>query len=117
MIHPQPAGIAVTDSAGRFVGWHAITILRIALDQHDVMRAYFYNPNNDSGQDWGRGVMVSTEHHGERFGEGSLSVTEFASRLYLFHHDPLERGDPTAVPDDEVERVTHMARHSWAANR
>ena len=30
LIHPQPAGIAVTDSAARYIGWHAITILRVA---------------------------------------------------------------------------------------
>jgi len=116
-IHPQPAGVAVTDSAGRFVGWHAITILRVAIDQHDVMRVYFFNPNNDSGQDWGRDVMVSTEGHGERFGEGSLPVAEFTSRLYLFHYDPLERGDPTSVPDEEVRRVVAMAKDTWAADR
>jgi len=50
LIHPQPAGIAVTDSTARFIGWHAITILRVSLDPRDVMRVYFYNPNNDSGQ-------------------------------------------------------------------
>ena len=70
LIHPQPAGIAVTDSAARFIGWHAITILRASLDPSDVMRVYFYNPNNDSGQDWGDGVKVSTSGNGERFGEG-----------------------------------------------
>lgn len=69
LIHPQPAGIAVTDSAARFIGWHAITILRVTLDQTDQMRVYFYNPNNDSGQNWGDGVTVSTAGHGERFGE------------------------------------------------
>ncbi|MGC9420737.1 MAG: hypothetical protein ACP5EN_17365, partial [Rhodovulum sp.] len=53
LIHPQPAGIAVTDSTARFVGWHAIAIQRVAEDQHGAMRVYFYNPNNDSGQDWG----------------------------------------------------------------
>ena len=26
LIHPQPAGVAVTDSAARFIGWHAISI-------------------------------------------------------------------------------------------
>src|SRR5690606_34710763 len=53
LIHPQPAGIAITDSAARFIGWHAITILRVALDPQDCMRVYFFNPNNDSGQNWG----------------------------------------------------------------
>ncbi|MFI0469560.1 hypothetical protein ACH347_36280 [Saccharopolyspora sp. 5N102] len=59
VIHPQPAGVAVTDSAARYVGWHSITILRVAPDPQDVMRVYFFNPNNDSGQDWGDGVVVS----------------------------------------------------------
>ncbi|WP_290651627.1 hypothetical protein, partial [Aquisalimonas sp.] len=49
VIHPQPAGIAVTDSAARLVGRHAITILRVALDPDGEMRLYFFNPNNDSG--------------------------------------------------------------------
>ena len=43
----------MTDSSARFVGWHAITILRAALDPEGTMRVYFFNPNNDSGQDWG----------------------------------------------------------------
>ena len=37
VIHPQPAGLAVTDSSARFVGWHAITILRVALDHSGEM--------------------------------------------------------------------------------
>ena len=41
VIHPQPAGLAVTDSAGRFIGWHAIAIYRVAIDQDRVMRVYF----------------------------------------------------------------------------
>ncbi|NED69999.1 hypothetical protein G3I15_54685, partial [Streptomyces sp. SID10244] len=56
LIHPQPAGIAFTDSAARYVGWHAITILRVAADPNGVVRVYFFNPNNDSGQDWGDSV-------------------------------------------------------------
>ena len=58
LAHPQPAGLAITDSAGRFIGWHAITILRVSLDRKGDMRVYFYNPNNDSGQDFGNGVRV-----------------------------------------------------------
>ncbi|WP_429886580.1 hypothetical protein, partial [Geoalkalibacter halelectricus] len=60
VIHPQPAGIAVTDSLGRFVGWHAIAITRVALDPSGEMRVYFFNPNNDSGQNWGCSVILST---------------------------------------------------------
>lgn len=41
VIHAQPAGIAVTDSAARFVGRHAINILRVALSPKNEMRVYF----------------------------------------------------------------------------
>ncbi len=117
LIHPQPAGVAVTDSAARYVGWHAITILRAAPDPHDVMRVYFFNPNNDSGQDWGDGVVVSTAGNGERFGEASLPFDQFASRLYLFHVDPLERGDPEKVPAEDVTRIAGYLERSWGADR
>ena len=117
LIHPQPAGLAVTDSAARFVGWHAITVQRVALDQNGEMRVYFYNPNNDSGQDFGNGVRVSTEGSGERFGESSLPVVEFVSRLYLFHFDPLEHMHPEQVPAADVAAVEALARGSWAAER
>jgi hypothetical protein len=117
LIHPQPAGAAVTDSAARFVGWHAITILRVNLDPQDQMRVYFYNPNNDSGQDWGDGVVVSTAGHGERFGEGSLPFEQFASRLYIYHFDQFERGDPGRVSSEELARVIGYIHRSWGADR
>lgn len=116
VIHPQPAGIAVTDSAAGFVGWHAISIQRVGLDPTGEMRVYFYNPNNDSRQDWGNGVRVSTEGHGERYGEGSLPFAEFTSRLYIFHYDPRELG-AEAVADEEIEAVQKMAKESWARDR
>ncbi|MDX1633267.1 MAG: hypothetical protein R3280_01390 [Marinobacter sp.] len=117
LIHPQPAGIAVTDSAARFIGWHAITILRVAVDPKDVMRVYFYNPNNDSGQNWGDGVVVTTGGNGERFGEASLPFEQFASRLYIFHFDPLEHGELASVGEEELERVKQYIYRSWGANR
>ncbi|WP_083024613.1 hypothetical protein [Vreelandella lionensis] len=117
LIHPQPAGIAVTDSAARFIGWHAITILRASLDPNDVMRVYFYNPNNDSGQDWGDGVKVSTSGNGERFGEASLPFEQFTSRLYIYHYDPLERGELATVTDEELARVKGFLHRSWGATR
>lgn len=115
VIHPQPVGLAVTDSLARFVGWHAITLLRVALDPSGVVRVYFYNPNNDSGQDWGNGVVVSTEGHGEVHGEASLPVPSFASRLYLFHYDLLEVWDKSGVPAVEVEEVMQLGKASWAS--
>ncbi|WP_024460013.1 hypothetical protein [Marinimicrobium sp. LS-A18] len=117
LIHPQPAGIAVTDSAARFVGWHAITILRVALDPKEVMRVYFFNPNNDSGQHWGDDVLVSTAGNGERFGESSLPFEQFASRLYIFHYDPLERGELANITDEELSRVKDRIHRSWGADR
>lgn len=117
LIHPQPAGVAVTESAARFVGWHAITILRVDLDPQDVMRVYFYNPNNDSGQDWGDGVVVSTAGNGERFGEGSLPFEQFASRLYIYHFDLFQRGEPDRVPAEEIDRVIGYLYRSWGADR
>ena len=117
VIHPQPAGLAITDSAGRFIGWHAIAIHRVGLDGEGVTRVYFYNPNNDSGQDWGGGVVVSTEGHGERAGEASLPVEQFASRLYLFHYDPLDAGYCDPVPAEEVSDAAELGRASWARKR
>ena len=117
LIHPQPAGVAVTDSAARFVGWHAITMLRVNLDPSDTMRVYFYNPNNDSGQDWGDGVVVGTAGQGERPGEASLPFEQFASRLYIFHFDPLERGELAAVDRAELDRVVGYLHRSWGADR
>ncbi|MDX1466639.1 MAG: hypothetical protein R3215_13155 [Halomonas sp.] len=117
LIHPQPAGIAVTDSAARFIGWHAITILRVNLDPSDVMRVYFFNPNNDSGQDWGDGIKVSTADQGERFGESSLPFEQFASRLYIYHYDPLERGELAKITQDELDRVTGYIHRSWGSDR
>lgn len=117
LIHPQPAGIAITDSAARFIGWHAITILRVALDPEDTMRVYFYNPNNDSGQNWGDGVQVSTAGNGERFGEASLPFEQFLSRLYIFHFDPLEHGELAHVTREELDEVIGYIERSWGADR
>ena len=117
VIHPQPAGIAVTDTSGAFVGWHAISIIRVALDQKGAMRVYFFNPNNDSGQDWGQGIVVSTHGHGERLGEGSLPFGEFTSRLYIFHDDGLPQMMTVPVDEAEIARIHHLACESWARLR
>lgn len=118
LCHPQPAGIAVTDAQQHFVGWHAIAILRVAEDQAGRMRVYFYNPNNDSGQDWGGGVIVATSGNGERYGEGSLEFDQFLSRVYLFHDEPLRSDTGTTPPPDElIQRVRQRAIASWAAAR
>jgi hypothetical protein len=116
VIHPQPAGIAVTDSGGRLVGRHAITLIRVNLDRDGEIRIYFFNPNNDSGQDWGQGINCSTQSHGERYGEASLPFAEFASRLCVFHYDSREVGDISVVPETDVARAIELGRDSWAAS-
>ncbi len=82
------------------------------------MRVYFYNPNNDSGQDWGNNVVVSTQGNGERFGEASLPFPELASRLYIFHDDPIRlQTDVIELPWEELDQLRDMAQKSWAAQR
>ncbi len=117
VIHPQPAGIAVTDSQGSFVGWHAISIIRVALDQSGEMRVYFFNPNNDSGQDWGHGIVVSTQGNGERLGEASLPFAQFTSRLYIFHDDGLKTVTEVPVDAAQIEIIHQMTLQSWAKDR
>ncbi|MFP4004772.1 MAG: hypothetical protein ACLFV8_13425, partial [Alphaproteobacteria bacterium] len=115
VLHPQPAGIAATNVHGVHFGWHAISIQRLSLSPSGEMRVYFHDPNNEGRQQWGRDVATSTEGNGEIPGESSLSVRDFASRLYLFHYDPLEMGNIAAVPDEEVKAAARMAEQSWAA--
>ncbi|ABM62257.1 hypothetical protein [Halorhodospira halophila] len=117
VIHPQPAGVAVTNATAAFVGWHAITIERVSMDPEGVVRVYFFNPNNDSTQDWGDGVTVSTEGNGERHGESSLPFAQFLSRLYIFHYDPREEAVDPPVPVEAISEVIGRARTSWAAGR
>lgn len=117
VIHSQPAGIAATDASGRFVGWHAISIERVGLDPEGITRVYFFNPNNDSTQDWGKGVVVSTEGCGEYHGESSLPFEEFTSRLYIFHFDPRDEAHGVAVPAEAMARIRAMVEESWGAQR
>jgi len=117
LVHPQPAGLAVTDASGDFVGWHAIALLRAAPDPEGVLRLYFFDPNPENGRDWGGGVVVSTRGRGERFGEGSLPFAELASRLYLFHDDEALQTPSGEAPAEEVAQVMRMAVGSWASAR
>jgi hypothetical protein len=61
--------------------------------------------------------VVGTAGNGERFGEGSLPFEQFASRLYIFHVDPIERGDPDRVPAQDLQRVVGYIERSWGADR
>lgn len=114
LIYAQPAGIAATNKNGQFIGWHAVSIQRVTVDQSGEVRVYFYNPNNDGGQDWGQGIVTSTAGHGELPGESSLPFKQFAARLYVFHYNTRELGDPALVPAADLDEVAALARESWA---
>ena len=117
VIFPQPAGIASTTSTGKFIGWHAISIQRVGLAPAGDMRVYFNNPNNEGRQDWGGGVVTSVTGNGEIPGESSLPFEQFCSRLYLFHYDPLESGQPDIVDAEAIEAIKAAVGSSWAAER
>ncbi len=117
LAYAQPCGVAVTNHDAVFVGWHAVSIQRVARDDAQQWRVYFFNPNRDKGQDWGQDVVTSTGGHEEREGESSLPFTQFAARLYVYHYEPQEIGDPYAVPAETVADIRAMVAASWAAGR
>jgi len=117
LVYAQPCGIATTDYSGALVGWHAISIQRVACDPHGDWRVYFFNPNRDKGQNWGQGMITSTHDHGELEGESSLPFEQFLARVYVFHYKKRETGDAEAVPADAVARVRTLIAESWAAGK
>ncbi len=113
LIYPNPVGIFITNSFGNFLGLHAVSIQRIAKDHKGNIRVYFYNPNNDSSQDWGQGIQPSVTGFNEFPGESSLPFHQFVSRLYAFHYNQYEQGDAYAVDDQIVNKVEKLAQESW----
>ncbi|ASN05005.1 hypothetical protein [Virgibacillus necropolis] len=116
LIYPNPVGTFVTTANADLLGLHAISIQRIACDSKGQYRVYFYNPNNDSGQNWGQGIRSTVRAHGEEEGEASLPFHEFASRIYAFHYNPNEMGDLQDVSQEIIDRITSLARESWGKN-
>ena len=116
MIYPNPVGIYITNVHGNLLGLHAVSIQRIAEDPQGEYRVYFYNPNNDSGQNWGQGILTSVQGDGELEGESSLPFHQFTSRMYAFHYNPYEQGDLIMVEDADVEKTEALARESWGKN-
>lgn len=82
---PQPAGITIYNRSGQVLGAHAVLIQRVAPDPTDTLRVYFYNPNNDSLQIWGKNIQTSVAGKGELEGESSLPFDDFLYFLYAFH--------------------------------
>ncbi|PLT34051.1 hypothetical protein [Bacillus sp. V5-8f] len=113
LIYPNPVGIFITNVHGKLLGLHAVSIQRIAEDQTGEYRVYFYNPNNDSGQNWGQGIEPTVAGNSELVGESSLPFHEFVSRMYAFHYNPYEQGDTYMVDDEYVDKVEKIARESW----
>ncbi len=116
LIYPNPVGIFITNVHGELLGLHAISIQRIKKGQNGEYRIYFYNPNNDSGQNWGQDIKASVTGYDENEGESSLPFHEFVSRLYAYHYNPYEQGDTFMVEDQLVEKVEELARKSWGKN-
>ncbi|TLS38480.1 hypothetical protein [Pseudalkalibacillus caeni] len=113
LIYPNPVGIFITNVHGKLLGYHAVSILRIAQVPSGDYRIYFYNPNNDSSQNWGQDIEPTVSGNGELEGESSLPFHEFVSRLYAFHYNPYEQGDAFAVEDEIVEEIEKLAKESW----
>ncbi|QCK16619.1 hypothetical protein [Mangrovivirga cuniculi] len=114
LIYPNPVGIFITSSKGEMLGFHAVSLLRVAKDPNDVMRAYFLNPNNEGRQDWGQEIKPSVYGNGELHGESSLPIHEFAARTYAFHFNSLEvHSRMELIPSAEVRKVKQLAQESW----
>jgi len=111
--YPNPVGLLITDATGRYLGPHAVSVQRVALDPTGALRVYFFNPNNDGRQRWAAEVEPSVRGRGEWPGESSLPFAQFASRLYAFHFDPYQQGDAFAVPAELIAEARASARHSW----
>lgn len=117
MVYPNPVGIFITTSKAVMLGFHAVSLLRLDVNNESdegEVRAYFLNPNNEGRQDWGQGIKPSVFGNGERHGESSLPVHQFAARIYAFHHNHLNSLDHSKeVPQDEINKVYDLARDSW----
>lgn len=116
LIYPNPVGIFLTNVHGDLLGLHAVSIQRIDQDPNNDVRIYFYNPNNDSTQNWGQGIKASVTGFGELEGESSLPFHEFVSRMYAYHYNPYEQGDSYMVEDKLVKKVESLAKGSWGKN-
>ena len=117
VINPQPAGSPSRTAPSRFLGWHAITIQRLALDPGGACVYTSSIPTMTVVRTGDRTSVTSTQGNGERYGEASLPVAQFASRLYVFHYDPLEKGEPDDIPTIELNLAMRLAQESWALGR
>lgn len=114
LIYPNPLGIFITSAQGEFIGFHAVSLLRVKQDERGVWRAYFFNPNNEGRQDWGQGIRPAVNANGEKHGESSLPFYQFASRVYAYNYNSVEaKHHLEEVPPNEVKKVENLAKNSW----
>ena len=115
LVYPIPVGIFITTSKGDLLGFHAVSLLRVAQNTKDgEYRAYFLNPNNEGRQDWGQGIKPSVYDNGEKHGESSLPFYQFIARSYAIHYNNLIAENQTdPVPEEEINNVEKLARESW----
>ncbi|MGD9849961.1 MAG: hypothetical protein AB7T38_01715 [Nitrospirales bacterium] len=113
LVYPNPVGLLITNVHGVFLGYHAVSIQRVAEDEEGKIRVYFFNPNNEGRQNWGRGVEPTVAGHWEIPGESSLPFEHFAAHLYAFHYNQMEVGDPKAVPAEIIDEITTHAKEGW----
>jgi hypothetical protein len=115
MVYPIPVGIFITSSRAELLGFHAVSLLRVAKDESsDEYRCYFLNPNNEGRQDWGQGIRPKVYGHGEKHGESSLPFDQFVARTYAYHYNTLhQRDEMNKVPTKPVKHIISLARDSW----
>lgn len=112
LAYPNPVGIFLTSSAGKLIGFHAVSILRVKKFNGHV-RVYILNPNNEGRQRWQDNMRPTVAGNGERPGESSLPFHQFASRLYAYHFNQSDLDDLSRVKSDEIEKVIKLAKTSW----
>lgn len=112
LAYPNPVGIFLTSSTGKLIGFHAVSILRVRRVK-DQVRVFILNPNNEGRQRWQENIRPTVAGNGERQGESSLPFHQFASRLYAFHFNHADLDDLSRVDDEEINKVTKMAKNSW----
>lgn len=116
LIYPLPLGIFITSSHAEFLGFHAISLLRVTQAPSGEWRAYFYNPNNEGRQNWGQNIVPTVAGNAEKHGESSLPFYQFVSRVYAFHYNSLEAGTIVeGIEVNEFPKVDKLARESWGS--
>ncbi|MEX2572688.1 MAG: hypothetical protein WD317_00265 [Balneolaceae bacterium] len=112
LAYPNPVGIFLTSSAGKLIGFHAVSVLRVRKVKGQT-RVFMLNPNNEGRQRWQDDIKPTVAGNGEQPGESSLPFHQFASRIYAFHYNPEDLEDTGRVDSEEIRKVEDIAKGSW----